>query len=234
MQQALHNREEVMTHSSQPQTIADQINALHSAMASRLAPHVLQAFGDEREALNRAGVPESVLRPGQAMPDAELFDVHGAPTTLAALRAGAPAVVVFYRGDWCPYCNLTLRTYQQQLTAPLRERGVVLAAVSPQRADGSLNMKQKNDLEFAVLSDPGNVLAGALGILTAPSPGTRAAQAELGLDIATTNADNTAAVPMPTTVIVDAAGVIRWVDAHPDYTTRSEPADILQALHAVT
>ncbi len=83
---------------------------------------------------------------------------------------------------------------------------------------------------FTVLSDPGNQIAGQLGILTAPSDGTRAAQLQLGLDLTQVNADGTTALPMPTVVIADADGVIRWIDVHRDYTTRTEPGQVLQAV----
>jgi peroxiredoxin len=164
------------------------------------------------------------------MPDGELLDVEGRPTTLEAARAGRPAVVVFYRGAWCPYCNLTLHAYQEQLVAPLSERGVALVAISPQRPDGSLTMQQRHDLADTVLSDPGNAVAGALGILTAPTAAVRDAQASLGLDVAAANADGTATLPMPTVVLVDGSGVIRWIDIHPNYATRTEPARILEAV----
>jgi peroxiredoxin len=91
-------------------------------------------------------------------------------------------------------------------------------------------MTSREDLTFTVLSDPGNQMAGQLGILTAPSQGVRAAQLQLGLDLTQVNADGTTALPMPTVIIADAAGVIRWIDVHRDYTTRSEPDQILQAI----
>ena len=164
------------------------------------------------------------------IPDAELLDVHGAKTTLYGEIAVRPAVVVLYRGAWCPYCNLTLRTYQQELLQPLLERGAVLIAVSPQKPDGSLSMQEKNALEFPVLSDPGNSIARALGVLTAPSAEVLIAQREHGLDLSETNADGTPELPMPTTVVLDAARRLRWLDVHPDYATRSEPDAILAAL----
>ena len=80
------------------------------------------------------------------------------------------------------------------------------------------------------MSDPGNQIAGELGILTAPSDGARAAQLQLGLDLTQVNADGTTTLPMPAVAIVDAKGVIRWIDVHADYTTRTEPAEVLQAL----
>jgi peroxiredoxin len=215
-------------------TISDQARALATASAERLPADVIAAFTADQAALDARGVPELVLTPGCAMPDSDLLDVHGAPTSLARLRDGRPAVVVFYRGAWCPYCNIALRTYQAELVPALSERGVELIAVSPQKPDGSLTSAQSNELTYSVASDPGNHIATALGILTEPSSDSIAAQAKLGLDTTEVNADGTTALPMPTTVVVDAAGIIRWIDVHPNYTTRSEVPDILAAVDAVS
>ena len=164
------------------------------------------------------------------MPDGDLLDVAGQPTTLAATLRSSPAAVVFYRGGWCPYCNIALRAYQAQLVPALAEHGIPLVAISPQTPDGSLSTRETKELTFTVLSDPGNQIAGQLGILTAPSDGARAAQLQLGLDLTKVNADGTTTLPMPTVIIVDSAGVIRWIDVHADYTTRTEPEQVLQAV----
>jgi peroxiredoxin len=134
---------------------------------------------------------------------------------------------------WCPFCNIALGAYQARLLPELTDRGVELLAVSPQKPNGSLSIREKHDLQFAVLSDPGNELARAAGILTAPSEEARAMQLELGLDLAEINADGTTRVPMPTTVILDPDGTVKWVDVHPDYSTRTEPDVILAALDAL-
>jgi peroxiredoxin len=167
------------------------------------------------------------------MPDAQLLDVHGAPTTLAEAVGGRSGVIVLYRGAWCPYCNLALRAYQEDLVPRLSQRDIPLVAISPQKSDGSLSVQEKNELTFTVLSDPGNQIAAGLGVLTAPSDAARGAQRALGLDLPEANADGTARLPMPTVVILDGAGIIRWIDVHPDYTTRSEVADIIDALRAL-
>lgn len=105
-----------------------------------------------------------------------------------------------------------------------------MIAVSPQRPDGSLTMAQTNDLSYDVLSDPGNHIGRALGIVTRPTDRVQHAQASLGLDLTEVNADGTRDILMPTVAIVDAEGVLRWIDVHPNYVTRSEPARILEAL----
>jgi peroxiredoxin len=214
-------------------TIAEQVETLNETMASQAPAEILGRFAEEQAGLDAAGVPAGIARPGAVMPDGDLLDVLGAPTGLARTRNGKPAVVVFYRGAWCPYCNIALRSYQEQIVPALAERGVELVAVSPQKPDGSLSVKEAHELTFAVLSDPGNQLAGALGILTRPTDGVREAQAALGVDVAEGNGDGTADVPMPTTVLVDAAGTIRWIDVHPNYTTRTEPQQILDAVDAL-
>ncbi|MGA7049694.1 MAG: peroxiredoxin-like family protein [Mycobacterium sp.] len=214
-------------------TIAGRVAQLQSGMAGHLPDDVLNTFVAEQTALQAGGVPDGVAAPGDAMPDTQLLDVHGATTTLAEAVGGRSAVVVFYRGAWCPYCNLALRAYQEDLVPHLVQRGVPLVAISPQKPDGSLSMQEKNELSFTVLSDPGNHLAAALGVLTAPSDDARAAQRSLGLELSQANADGTDGVPMPTVTIVDSAGIIRWIDVHPNYTSRTEVADIVDALSAL-
>lgn len=211
-------------------TIADRVAELQGEMAAHLPDEVRNVFGAEQAHLQASGVPAGIAAPGDAMPDARLLDVHGELTTLARALGGRSAVVVLYRGAWCPYCNLALRAYQEDLVPQLDKRGVALVAISPQKPDGSLSMQEKNELSFTVLSDPGNQVAVGLGVLTAPTENARAAQRVLGLDLSAANADGTYGVPMPTVVLVDAAGTIRWIDVHPDYTTRTEVAEIVDAL----
>ena len=107
-------------------------------------------------------------------------------------------------------------------------------AVSPQKPDGSLTAAETNELSYSVVSDPGNQIASALGIVTEPSAQAVAAQKKLGLELAEHNADGGRRLPMPTTVVVDDTGVIRWIDVHPNYTARSEVSDILAAVDALT
>jgi peroxiredoxin len=210
--------------------IADRVAEMHASMAAQPPNEVMGAFGREQAGLTAAGLPEGVAAPGTEIPDAGLLDVHGSPTTLYAATGGRAAVLVFYRGAWCPYCNIALSAYQRYLLPQLTRRGIGLVAISPQAPDGSLSMQDKHDLSFTVVSDPGNAIARGLGILTRPSDEARAAQLQLGLDLTAVNADGTVTLPMPTVVIADAGHVVRWIDVHPDYSTRTEPAQILAAL----
>ncbi|EPD63589.1 hypothetical protein [Streptomyces sp. HGB0020] len=90
----------------------------------------------------------------------------------------------------------------------------------------------RNELSYAVLSDPGNGIGHALGIVTRPTGRVQQAQASLGLDLSAENADGSHDLVMPTITVVGAGGVLRWIDVHPNYTTRTAPAQIREALNA--
>jgi peroxiredoxin len=210
-------------------TIAAQVEEMKRSGPDEPDPR-MAAFAREQAGLVHVQVPAGVAEVGTRLPDADLLAADGSPLSLSEALGDGFTVLVLYRGAWCPYCNLTLRTYQSELLPGLRERGTELAALSPQKPDGSLTMKEKHGLEFAVLSDPGLTVARAIGVVTAPTEESLAAQLELGLDLGAVNADGTTALPMPTVAIVDDGLKIHWIDVHPDYTTRSEPEEILAAL----
>ena len=212
------------------QTIAEQVDTFNGGFTEQIGPELSGVFAGEQAALNAGGVPDGAVSEGDTVPDAALVATDGSSTTLVAALAGAPAVVVFYRGAWCPYCNIALATYQRELLPTLRERGVGLVAISPQTPDGSSQAITNGGLEFTVLSDPGNALVRELGILTEPSTEARTAHTALGFDVADSNADATGDIPFPTVLLVDADRVVRFVDVHVDYTTRTEVATIVEAL----
>jgi peroxiredoxin len=211
-------------------TIAEQANEVKAAAASRLPAEVVAVFASDQAALAAAGVPAGAVSVGDTLAPFALSDATGQTRTLEELTAGGPCVIVFYRGGWCPYCSVALRTYQQELLPQLDAYSARLVAISPELPDASLTTQEKADLTYTVLSDTGAELASSLGITFEPSEDGLAAQRKLGVDIRTTRADGGTALPMPTVLIVDRNRVIRFVDIHPDYTGRTEVNDILAAL----
>jgi thiol-disulfide isomerase/thioredoxin len=126
-------------------TIAEQVRGLAEGHAAALPAEVKSAFAREQAEL-AALEPVEVIAVGELLPDSDLRDAHGQATTLQRTLDGRPAVLVFYRGAWCPYCNIALNAYQAELLGELDRRGVTLVALSPQTPDGSLSMQEKNDL----------------------------------------------------------------------------------------
>lgn len=214
-------------------TIAAQVDEFNGGFNEQIGAELAAVFAQEQQLLNAAGVPAGAVEVGDTVPDAQLIRPDGTATTLAEALQGAPAVLVFYRGAWCPYCNIALQTYQRDLLPALTERGVGLVAISPQTPAGSEQAVQNGGLDFTVLSDPANVLIRQLGIITEPSGDARQAHTRLGFDVADSNADATGDIPFPTVLLVDADRGVRFADVHVDYTTRTEVPEILTAVDAL-
>lgn len=209
-------------------SISDQVSEFNAGFAKQIGERLADVFDREQAELDAAGVPVSAVSVGDSVPNAALLDASGAETELYAALGDGRSVVVFYRGAWCPYCNIVLKHYQAELLPALRERGVSLLAISPQTPEGSTAAGAT--LDFPVLSDPSTRLIRQLGIVTQPTADARAAHTDLGFDVADSNADSTGDIPFPTVLILDANRVVSYADVHVNYTTRTEVADILQSL----
>jgi len=211
-------------------TIGEQSEQFKAAAADHLPPDVLDVFDRNIHGFLREGVPAGAIGTGDSLGSFTLDDANENPVTLDQLVANGPAVIVFYRGGWCPYCNLALRTYQRELLPELDSFDACLVAISPQSPDQSLSTVEKAELDFTVLSDPGSRLARRIGISFQQSEDVLEAQRKLGLDLAQVNAEGSIDLPRPTVLIVDQEHTVRFVDVQPDYTARTEVADILRAL----
>src|SRR5271163_2178109 len=211
-------------------TIREQSDQIKVAAAEHLPAEVVEVFDRNIRDLLQEGIPSDVVSVGDTLPSFTLSDASGSPVSLDQLVEAGPAVIVFYRGGWCPYCNVALRTYQRELVPELAAFGARLVAISPQSPDQSLSTAEKAGLEFTVLSDPGSRLARRIGISFQQADEVLDAQRRLGLDLASVNAEASTELPMPTVLIVDPDRTVRFVDVQPDYTARTEVADILEAL----
>jgi len=211
-------------------TIHEQSEKMKAAAAERLPADVLEVFDRSIQNLLDEGIPSDAVSVGDKLASFTLSDATGSPTTLDQLVQEGPTVIVFYRGGWCPYCNLALRTYQRELLPELARFGARLVAISPQTPDQSLSTVEKAELEFTVLSDPGSRIAKRVGIVFQQADDVLEVQRELGLDLAAVNAEGSTELPRPTVLIVDQDRVVRFVDVQPDYTARTEVAVILTAL----
>jgi len=211
-------------------TIREQTDQVKAVAAEHLPPEVVGVFNRRINDLLDEGIPADSIKSGDILETFTLDDATGTPVSLETLIEDGPAVIVFYRGGWCPYCNVALRTYQSELLPQLENFGARLVAISPQSPDQSLSTVEKAGLEFTVLSDPGSRLAQRIGIAFQEADEVLAAQRELGLDIAQVNAEGATMLPRPTVLIVDQNHTVRFVDVQPDFTARTEVADIVAAL----
>ncbi len=209
----------------------DRLRERKTAGRGGLAADEKATFEGHAAVLRRSGMLESIARVGERVSDFTLLDHRGAPWNLqAALRAG-PVILKFYRGTWCPYCSLELREYRDKLPR-IRERGATFVAISPEKPQASEDFLISEQLEFPVLSDPGNVIAGRFGLAFTPEPGLMKLMQSHGIDLAEKNSDGRWTLPIPGIFVLSAGGRIVYSYAEPDFAQRADPDDVLAAIPA--
>jgi peroxiredoxin len=211
--------------------VRKELDALREKSSKTAPPERLKAYEQGIEAVRKSGVTDKALRVGDRAPDFTLPDATGKTVKLSELLSQGPVVVTWYRGAWCPYCNIALRGFQNRLPE-IRSAGATLVAISPQTPDHSLSTAEKGHLEFAVLSDRGNKTAHAYGVAY-QVPRVVADQMKGRLDLAKFNGDESGELPLGATYVIDREGVIRYAFVDADYRKRAEPSDVIAALRGL-
>ncbi|MGW8188964.1 MULTISPECIES: peroxiredoxin-like family protein [Sphingomonas] len=179
--------------------------------------------------LKASGLAERALSVGDRSPDFALKDGDGREVRIADLLASGPVALTFYRGVWCPYCNMELQALQEALPE-IEAAGGSLLAISPQSAPNSRKSARQNKLGFPILSDPGNEVAAAFGLRFELPDYLVELYQRLGNDLPAFNLDPSWTLPMPARFVVGRDGRILYANVEPDYTRRPEPEELLPAL----
>ena len=177
-----------------------------------------------------SGLAGRALKAGDIAPAFTLHDADGNAVASKDLLAQGPLIVTFYRGVWCPYCNLDLQAIQAALPE-LEARGARLIAVSPQTEANSRRSMRDNKLSFPILSDPGNEVAASFGLrFKLPDYLIDLYKNAFKNDLAVANGDPSWTLPMPARFVIGTDGVITYAEVNPDYTRRPDPSELLPVL----
>jgi peroxiredoxin len=213
-------------------TLRDELEQQFAKFRQRASGELIETIQAGVDELIDSGIARRAAGEGDMAPDFALPNALGKRVELSALLAAGPVVLTFYRGGWCPYCNLQLRAYQRVLPE-LRALGATLVAISPEPSDASLSTREKNALEFEVLSDIEAKAAKAYGVLFDLSDALREAYIGMGKDLSQINADGAWHLPIPATYVIAPNGRIALAYVDPEYRNRLEPADVLAAVRAM-
>lgn len=192
-------------------------------------PSVIETMRRATAELIASGAAARALKAGDEAPAFALKDPDGRPVSSAELLAKGPLVVSFYRGVWCPYCNMELQALQEALPA-FETLGATLVAISPQTAANSRKSVRQNGLGFPILSDTRNDVAAAFGLRFALPDYLVDLYKSLKNDLPAFNGDPSWTLPMPARYVIGQDGTILYAEVNPDYTRRPEPEDMLPAL----
>lgn len=192
-------------------------------------PSVIETMHRATAELIASGAAGRALKAGDRAPAFTLDDPDGKPVSSAKLLAQGPLVVSFYRGVWCPYCNMELQALQAALP-DFEALGAKLVAISPQTAVNSRKSVRQNALGFPILSDTHNDVAASFGLRFELPDYLVELYKALKNDLPLFNGDPSWTLPMPGRFVIGQDGIILYAEANPDYTRRPEPEDMLPAL----
>ena len=207
----------------------DEMIELTAKLRSALGTEAETLFARQIDRARESGVEEHALRTGDTAPEFRLPDASGTLVESSRLLEHGPIVLIFYRGGWCRYCNIQLRAFQKHLSE-IRALGGQLVAISPETPDNTMTTREREALEFFVLSDSGNSVARAFGLTFELAVEADAILKRSGRDVASHNASDRAELPVPTTYVIGKAGIIAFAMSNVDYRTRVTPEKVIGVL----
>lgn len=220
-----------MSQQSEKSNLQTELDLFEAQLVEKY-PDLMASFQGAINDLAKTGLATRSVREGEQAPDFTLPDALGNQIALVDLLKQGPVVVTFYRGQWCPFCNLQLRAYQQILPQ-INALGATLVAISPQTPDQSLSTVEKAELAFTVLSDAGNKVARLYRLIFTIPKAMRSHYLNSGADLPAFNGDDSWEIPIPGTFLLDQTGRVRFAFADADYTRRLEPVTLLKHLHVL-
>lgn len=209
-------------------TLTAELKAYNQKMRAKVSPEKLAVIDEATDALKRAHLAENALQVGDQIPRFNLPNALGKSIAVADILEESALLISFYRGAWCPYCNLELRALQNALPE-FKAKNVQLVAISPQDPDHSLSLQEKHQLNFEVLSDANNEIARQFGLVFQLPRDLRSIYNDFNIDVPGHNGEQSYELPMPATYLVNQKGEIVYAFVDEQYAIRADVADILAA-----
>lgn len=222
------NKMQETTNNDTTRTLKSELDEKKAEWAAKATDEKKKIYAEGIAAVENSGVLKTAKQVGDMAPDFELRNATGDMVKLSDYLKKGPVVLTWYRGGWCPYCNLTLHRLQEDLPK-FKAAGATLIALTPELPDKSLTTKEKHNLQYEVLSDVGNKTGKEYGIVYKLTPEVADAYQQ-GFDLHSYNGDTSDELPLAATYVVDQTGKIRYAFLDAEYRERAEPSDVLKVL----
>jgi len=213
------------------ESLQQQLEAKRREFAAKAPPERAAAYQAGIDAVAASGIYERAKKTGDRAPDFTLKNAAGKEVRLSALLAKGPVVLTWYRGGWCPYCNLALAALQEKLPE-IQRLGATLVALTPELPEHAEDTTKKGALAFEVLSDVGNRVAREYGVVFKMTPEVAAAM-RAGAKTNVRNGDESDELPLGAAYVIAPDGEITYAFLDADYRRRAEPARLVDALTAL-
>ena len=216
---------------SQAESLKTTLDARKNAFGKKAPGDVKKIYADGIRYVEESGITASASQVGDMAPDFALTNAAGEKVKLSGALKQGPVVLTWYRGGWCPYCNLTLHAMQRELPN-FKAAGATLFALTPEVPDKSMSTADKNELEFQVLSDLDNHVAREYGVVFKLTDEVAAIYEEK-FGLSDYNGNRSAELPLAATYVINTDGKIVYAFLDADYRNRAEPSEITEVLKSL-
>lgn len=214
-------------------SLQEQLDVFKVQFKTQAPAGAFNAFARSTQALIDSGQAERAVAAGDMAPDFTLKDQDGETVALKALLAKGAVVVSFYRGVWCPYCNIELKALEAAV-GEIRARGASLVAISMQGASDSRKSQRDNKLSFPILTDKAGELAAKFGIRWTLQDYVIEYHKMFGVELPKIHDDGQWNLPMPARYVIDTQGLVAYAEVNPDYTRRPDPSELFPILDSLS
>jgi len=212
--------------------LTEKLNEFKKGFTENVPQDIQALMQQATQNLADSGIVLNTPKKGDKLAEFSLVNAQGTDVSLSSLLEDGPVVITFYRGGWCPYCNLALRAYQDSL-AEIKALGATLVAITPELADASLSTTEKNELQFEVLTDTNAKYAKDLGLVFTLPEELRPVYSSFGIEVEEHNGANQFDLPLAATFVVAQDGTIASAFVEEDYTLRQEPSEVIKVLKSL-
>lgn len=220
-----------MSTDSNDMGLQETLNKARFAWETKAPETIKEIYAEGINDVIRQDVVLNAKKNGDTAPNFILTNATGKAVELNDYLKKGPVVLTWYRGGWCPYCNMTLHHLQEQLPN-IQLKGASLLALTPELPDKSMSTAEKHELQFEVLSDVGNTVAREYGIVFKLTDDV-ADSYQKGFDLHGYNGDESDELPLAATYVINQNGTIIYTFLDAEYRNRAESKDILAALDSI-
>lgn len=217
--------------SAKPLSLSDQLEEKARGASKRLPAPMLKIFQQGVETVRTTGIEKSAKQVGDAAVDAELIGWNGETVRLSELWNEGPVVLMWYRGGWCPYCNIQLQAMQKELKK-IEGAGAKLVVLTPELPEKAKETAEKNDIDFVALYDKESAVAKKYGLVF-KLPETIVPMYRDRIKLGEQNGSDAMELPLSATYVINKEGVITYAFLDADYKKRAEPSEVVEAVQAL-
>ncbi|CAM4420842.1 MULTISPECIES: peroxiredoxin-like family protein [Zobellia] len=209
--------------------LGKQLKQMKEASIERMPQSIIQIFENSIEEIKNNGLKEKALKIGEQIPDLPLTSIDGETVLLSELQKADYLILNFYRGGWCPYCNMELREYER-LRKDFNQLNTDILGISAERVEYTSQTFDKNSLSFPILTDVNAQLMKEIGIVFQLDTASKEEYINFGIHLDEIHANNSFELPVPAVYVINKDREIVYVHIEEDYMTRLEPSILLELI----